>query len=63
MARKIKLEQELYNKAKRYAETAGYASVDEFISHMLEKEIGKIESGDGSVEDVEKRLQGLGYIS
>jgi len=63
MAKKIKIEQDLFEKAKKYAETAGYSSVDEFIAHMLEKEISKIEAGDGSVEDVEKRLQGLGYIS
>ena len=61
--KKIKLEKDLFERAQKYAETAGYASVDEFITHMLEKELAKIEEGDGSIEEVEKRLRGLGYIA
>ncbi len=62
-SKNIKINKELYNKAKKSAETAGYSSVEEFITHILEKEIAKIEKGDESIEEVEKRLQGLGYIS
>ena len=60
---KIKLDKELFEKAKKYAETAGYSSVEEFVVHVLEKEIAKIEEGGESLEEVEKRLRGLGYIS
>jgi Zn-dependent oligopeptidase len=61
--KKIKLNQELYDKAKKYAETAEYSSVDEFITHIIEKEIQNIEQDGDSLEEVEKRLKGLGYIS
>lgn len=60
---KIKLDKELLDKAKKYAETAGYSSVEEFVVHVLEKEIARIEEGGESLEEVEKRLRGLGYIS
>jgi predicted CopG family antitoxin len=60
--KKIKLESELYNRAKQFAETAGYSSVEEFIAHLVEKELFKIETENDSVEEVEKRLRGLGYI-
>ena len=62
-SKKIKIDGDLYQKAKKYAETAGYSSVDEFITHMLEKALSDIEEGGDSIEEVEKRLRGLGYIS
>ena len=60
--RRVKLSNELYTKAKSSAELAGYSSVDEFVTHVLEKEIAQIEQGD-SEEEIKKKLQGLGYIS
>ncbi len=59
---KIKLEKDLVAKVKRYAEIAGYSSLEEFITHALEKELAKLEGAD-SEEEIRKRLQGLGYIS
>ncbi len=59
---KIKLEKDLLDKVKRYAEIAGYSSPAEFITHALEKELAKLEGAD-SEEEIKKRLQGLGYIS
>jgi hypothetical protein len=59
---KIKIEKELLEKCKKYAELAGYSSVEEFISHTLEREVKKLDESD-SEEDIKKRLQGLGYIS
>ncbi|HQH72093.1 MAG TPA: hypothetical protein PK360_08440 [bacterium] len=61
-AKKIKLDAELYRKIKIYAEIAGYSSVDELVTHALEKEIAMLEDAD-SEEEVKKRLKGLGYIS
>jgi len=57
------LHRPLYDKAKKYAETAGYSSVDEFVTHMLEKEITNIEEDGESLDAVQERLRGLGYIS
>ena len=62
MATKIKLPKELYEKIKKYAELAGYSSVDEFVIHILERETDKL-GGPEDEELVKKRLQGLGYIS
>jgi hypothetical protein len=57
----VKLEKALYNKIKKCAEVAGYSSTDEFIVHVLEKEMAKIDEGD-SDEELAAKLQGLGYI-
>ena len=40
---------------------SGYSSVEEFVTHLLEKEIAKIEEAD-SEEEIKKKLKGLGYI-
>jgi hypothetical protein len=58
----IKLDKALLAKAKRYADLAGYSSVQEFITHVLEKEIAHLETA-GTEDEVKKRLKGLGYIS
>ena len=59
---KIRIDKELLRKVKMYSEIAGYSSVEEFITHTLEKEIEKLEDA-GSEEEIKKRLRGLGYIS
>jgi metal-responsive CopG/Arc/MetJ family transcriptional regulator len=59
---KVKISKDLYAKIKKYAEICGYSSVDEFITHALEKEVAKIEEAD-SEEEIKKKLKGLGYIS
>jgi len=57
----VKLEKDLFDRLKRCADAAGYSSVDEFVQHVLEKELSKIEDGE-SDEEILKKLQGLGYI-
>ena len=59
---KIKLDKALLDRVKKYAEMSGYSSVEEFITHCLEKELAKIEEAD-SEEEIKKKLKGLGYIS
>jgi len=59
---KIKLDSELLDRIKRVAEVAGYASHEEFIVHVLEKELANFE-GASSDEDITEKLRGLGYIS
>jgi hypothetical protein len=59
---RIKLDKVLMAKVKRYADLAGYSSVDEFVTHVIEKELAKLEGSD-SEEDIKKKLKGLGYIS
>ena len=62
---RIKLDDELFDKVKQCAEKAGYATVNEFVSHVLEKEVTRLQGPDHSSDPedkVKKRLQGLGYI-
>ena len=59
---KIKLEPELIDRIKKVSELAGYASHEEFIVHVLEKELAQFE-GAASDEDIVEKLKGLGYIS
>jgi metal-responsive CopG/Arc/MetJ family transcriptional regulator len=59
---KIKLERDLLERIKVIAKAAGYASHEEFIVHVLEKEISKFDDAK-SDEDITNKLRGLGYIS
>ncbi len=59
---KITLDKDLLARVKKFADIAGYSSVEEFISHALEKELAVLEEAD-TEEEVKKKLQGLGYIS
>ena len=58
---KIKIDSNLYDRLKKVTEVAGYSSVEEFVTHMIEKELEKIEAPDDD-RAVEERLRGLGYI-
>ena len=58
---KVKIDDGLFDRAKRAAQAAGYSSVEEFIAHCIENELKKIETeqAEGQVAD---QLRGLGYI-
>lgn len=58
----IRLDKDLLAKARRYADLAGYSSVSEFVTHVLEKEFAKLEESDSEAE-IRKKLKGLGYLS
>ena len=57
---KIKIDTQLFQRAQKAAQTAGYSSVEEFILHLLEKETSRIEEAPD--KDVTEQLRGLGYI-
>ena len=59
---KIKLDKDLIERVKRVSEVAGYASHEEFIVHIIEKELANFE-GAQSDADITEKLRGLGYIS
>lgn len=59
---RIKIDKALRARAKRCADLAGYSSVDEFIVHIVEREVSHVEQA-GSEDEMKKRLRGLGYIS
>ena len=57
----IKLNKALWAKVKKCAEAGGYSSPQEFVEHVLEKELAKLDMS-ASDEEIAKKLQGLGYI-
>jgi hypothetical protein len=58
----VKFDKHTWTKLKRYADLAGYSSVDEFVSHLVEKELAKIDESE-SEDEIRKKLKGLGYLS
>lgn len=61
MSKTIKFDPVLWQRVREYAEKAGYSSPEEFIEHLIEKELARLEEAAGR-EEVERRLKGLGYL-
>lgn len=57
----VKLNKDLWAKVKRVAAAGGYSSPEEFVVHVLEREIAKLDD-DQSDEEIVNKLKGLGYI-
>jgi len=57
----IKVGKELWQKVKKVAAAGGYSSPEEFVTHVLEREIARLE-GAQSDEEIARKLKGLGYI-
>ena len=58
----VKLDKDLVARLAKVADVAGYATVEEFVAHILEKEMLHFEDGK-SDDDIRNKLKGLGYIS
>ena len=58
----LKLDRDLYDRVKKIADVAGYATTEEFVAHVLEKELIHFEDSKND-EDIRAKLRGLGYIS
>jgi metal-responsive CopG/Arc/MetJ family transcriptional regulator len=59
---KIKVDKDLLERVKKISEVAGYASHEEFVHHVLERELAQFEDAQ-SDDDTTEKLRGLGYIS
>ena len=57
----VKLKKATWQRVKKCSDAAGYSSPEEFVEHVLEKELTKLEDAE-SDEEIVKKLQGLGYI-
>jgi hypothetical protein len=58
----VKIDKDLYDRLTKIADIAGYATVDEFCAHVLEKEM--VHFDDSKDDDaIRAKLKGLGYIS
>ncbi len=60
-SKKITLEKPLYERIEKAAAQAGYASVQDFVVHVLEQQVRHLEEAKDE-ELIRKRLEGLGYI-
>jgi len=60
---KLKINKDIIERCKKCSEVAGYSSVEEFVEHILEKELKGIEGAGSSDEAITESLRGLGYIS
>ena len=59
----VKIDADLLKRCKQHAQDAGYSSVEEFVAHVLERELkSKQEESEKDQEEIARRLQGLGYI-
>jgi hypothetical protein len=58
----IKIDKDLHARLTKVADIAGYATVDEFVAHVLEKEMLHFEDSKND-DEIRAKLKGLGYIS
>lgn len=58
---KVKLDKELIRRASEHARKGGFASVEDFVAHLIEQEL-KRAAGDETKDKVVKQLKGLGYL-
>ena len=61
---RIKIDDDLLQRARACASREGYASVDEFVVHAVEKEVARLTQEDqaSDEQEIRRRLKGLGYI-
>ena len=57
----VKFEKEFWARMERAAAGAGYSSPEEFVRHIVERELSRLETAAAD-EEVKKRLKGLGYL-
>lgn len=58
---KIKLKPETWERIKKCAKAGGYSSPEEFVEHVLERELAKLDDAQ-SDEEIARKLKGLGYL-
>lgn len=61
MSKSIKIDSDLWQRAAKHAEVEGYSSLQEFVEHLLERELARNKEAE-ALEEVERRLKGLGYL-
>jgi len=48
---------------RKISEAGGYSSPEEFLMHVIERELDLLDSDQGeSEEDIRRKMEGLGYI-
>jgi len=57
----VKFQKELWDRVKRCAGLAGYSSPEEFVQHIVERELARLEDAETD-EQILNKLKGLGYL-
>ena len=58
---KIEIDKALWAQVQEHAASAGYSSPEEFVQHLIEKELAKSAEPD-SAESAARKIRGVGYI-
>ncbi|MBD3278433.1 MAG: hypothetical protein GF388_09040 [Candidatus Aegiribacteria sp.] len=60
---KLKLDGDTLNRLKKVADAGGYSSAQEFVIHVIERELDTLAPEEGeSEEEIRKKMEGLGYL-
>lgn len=59
-APKIRIDPALLARAQKKAEELGYASVEEYVAHLLEQDLQKLSPSEDAA--LQERMRGLGYL-
>lgn len=60
---KLKIDDGMKERLVKVSDAGGYASPEEFLLHILSRELDKLDPGSGeSEESIRKKLEGLGYL-
>jgi len=58
---KVEFEDALWTRVRKYAETAGYSSAQEFVLHAVERQIDTASPAEDD-RATAKKIKGLGYL-
>ena len=58
---KIELDKALWGRVQEHVKAAGYSSPEEFVQHVIERELVKTEKGD-TAKTAAGKIRGIGYI-
>lgn len=61
---KLRIDDDMQSRLSKVADAGGYSSVEEFILHVLDRELDRLDPSDSESEEViRKKLEGLGYLT
>ena len=60
---KLKFDSATIERIRKVSAVGGYSSPEEFLMHIIERELDSLDPNQGeSEEDIRRKMQGLGYI-
>lgn len=60
---KLKMDSETLERVRKVARAGGYSSSEEFVLHVLQRELDSLSPDSGeSEEEIRRKMEGLGYM-